>query len=132
MNIYIFKSDAALAVLRHLPGWRWTAGTRDRDEATHSQPSRRKQPRSETTRGTGRAGERLASLGELADAGVAGFSDDGSPVQGAALFRNALAYAGMLGLPVIMIDRPGLPARRTAQNVGEIMRWLTQPACLGV
>ena len=52
----------------------------------------------------GRAGERLASLGELADAGVAGFSDDGAPVRGAALFRNALAYAGMLGLPVI--DHP--------------------------
>ena len=52
----------------------------------------------------GRAGERLAALGELADAGVVAFSDDGSPVQSAELFRNALAYAGMLGLPVI--DHP--------------------------
>lgn len=52
----------------------------------------------------GRAGERLASLGELADVGVAAFSDDGAPVSNAALFRNALAYAGMLGLPVI--DHP--------------------------
>jgi dihydroorotase len=52
----------------------------------------------------GRAGEQLAALGELADAGVVGFSDDGSPVQDAALFRNALAYAAMLGLPVI--DHP--------------------------
>ncbi len=52
----------------------------------------------------GRAGEQLAALGELADAGVVGFSDDGSPVQRAELFRNALAYAGMLGLPVI--DHP--------------------------
>lgn len=52
----------------------------------------------------GRAGEQLAPLGELADAGVVGFSDDGSPVQDAALFRNALAYAAMLGLPVI--DHP--------------------------
>jgi dihydroorotase len=52
----------------------------------------------------GRAGEHLAALGELADAGVAGFSDDGSPVQDAALFRNALTYAAMLGLPVI--DHP--------------------------
>jgi dihydroorotase len=52
----------------------------------------------------GRAGERLAPLGELADAGVAGFSDDGAPVQDAGLFRNALAYAGMLGLPVV--DHP--------------------------
>jgi len=49
----------------------------------------------------GRAGEQLAPLGALADAGVVGFSDDGAPVQHPELFRNALAYAGMLGLPVI-------------------------------
>ena len=48
-----------------------------------------------------RAGERLAALGELADAGVVGFSDDGSPVRSAVLLRNALLYAGMLGLPII-------------------------------
>ncbi len=52
----------------------------------------------------GRAGEQLAPLGELADAGVVGFSDDGSPVHRAELFRNALAYAGMLGLPIV--DHP--------------------------
>jgi dihydroorotase len=50
---------------------------------------------------TGRAGEQLAALGELADAGVVGFSDDGSPVWSASLLRSALAYAGALGLPVI-------------------------------
>src|SRR5450759_1421383 len=49
----------------------------------------------------GRAGERLAALGELADAGVVGFSDDGSPVKSAVLMRNALLYAGMLGLPIV-------------------------------
>ncbi len=52
----------------------------------------------------GRAGETLAELGELADAGVVGFSDDGAPVRSAALLRNALLYAGMLGLPVV--DHP--------------------------
>jgi dihydroorotase len=52
----------------------------------------------------GRAGEQLAPLGELADAGVVGFSDDGSPVHRAELFRNALAYAGMLRLP--LVDHP--------------------------
>jgi dihydroorotase len=52
----------------------------------------------------GRAGEQLAPLGELAEAGVVGFSDDGSPVQHPELFRNALAYAGMLGLP--LVDHP--------------------------
>lgn len=49
----------------------------------------------------GRAGEQLAPLGELAHAGVVGFSDDGAPVQHPELFRNALAYAGMLGLPLV-------------------------------
>jgi dihydroorotase len=52
----------------------------------------------------GRRGETLAALGELADAGVVGFSDDGSPVCSAAILRNALAYAGALGLPVV--DHP--------------------------
>jgi dihydroorotase len=49
----------------------------------------------------GRAGETLAALGELADAGVVGFSDDGSPVGSATLLRNGLAYAGALGLPLV-------------------------------
>jgi dihydroorotase len=49
----------------------------------------------------GRKGETLAALGELADAGVVGFSDDGSPVRTAGILRNALAYAGALGLPIV-------------------------------
>jgi len=52
----------------------------------------------------GRGGERLAALGELADAGVVGFSDDGSPVRSATIMRAALAYAGALGLPIV--DHP--------------------------
>jgi dihydroorotase len=52
----------------------------------------------------GRAGETLAALGELADAGVVGFSDDGSPVRSGEILRNALAYAGALGLPIV--DHP--------------------------
>ncbi|HZM73810.1 MAG TPA: dihydroorotase [Candidatus Polarisedimenticolia bacterium] len=52
----------------------------------------------------GRSGETLAALGELADAGVVGFSDDGAPVRSAGLLRSALAYAGMFGLPVV--DHP--------------------------
>jgi dihydroorotase len=49
----------------------------------------------------GRAGETLAALGELADAGVVGFSDDGAGVASASLVRSALAYAGALGLPLV-------------------------------
>jgi dihydroorotase len=49
----------------------------------------------------GRAGETLAALGELADAGAVGFSDDGAGVPSASLVRNALSYAGALGLPLV-------------------------------
>jgi dihydroorotase len=52
----------------------------------------------------GRAGELLAPLGELADAGAIGFSDDGSPVRSSAVLRNALLYAGMLDRPIV--DHP--------------------------
>ena len=49
----------------------------------------------------GRKGEQLAALGELGDAGVVGFSDDGAPVRSPQILRNALAYAGMVGLPIV-------------------------------
>ncbi len=49
----------------------------------------------------GRGGERLAALGELADAGAVGFSDDGSPVSSPVILRNALLYLGMLGVPLV-------------------------------
>lgn len=53
---------------------------------------------------TGRKGETLSAMGELADAGVVGFSDDGASVRSASLLRNALAYAGALGVPIV--DHP--------------------------
>ena len=56
----------------------------------------------------GRAGEQLAALGELADAGVVGFSDDGSPIRSASILRAAFAYAGALGLPIV--DHPEEPS----------------------
>ena len=49
----------------------------------------------------GSRGEELAELGELADAGAIGFSDDGHPVADANLMRQALGYARALGLPII-------------------------------
>jgi dihydroorotase len=49
----------------------------------------------------GRAGKLLAELGELADAGCIGFSDDGNPVADASIMRHALEYASAFGLPVI-------------------------------
>jgi dihydroorotase len=49
----------------------------------------------------GLAGERLAEIGELKQAGVVGISDDGKAVMSSQLVRRALEYAGMFGLPVI-------------------------------
>ncbi len=57
----------------------------------------------------GRAGETLAPMGELADAGALGFSDDGSPVADPSLMRNALLYAGALDRPIVEhAEDPGL------------------------
>jgi dihydroorotase len=49
----------------------------------------------------GRAGRQLAEMGELADAGCIGFSDDGSPVADAGIMRRALEYASTFDLPII-------------------------------
>ena len=49
----------------------------------------------------GRAGRELADLVELAAAGAVAFSDDGSPVADASLFRHALEYARAKDLLVI-------------------------------
>jgi dihydroorotase len=49
----------------------------------------------------GRNGKELADLVELAAAGAVAFSDDGSPVADAQLFRNALEYARSAGRPIL-------------------------------
>ena len=46
----------------------------------------------------GQFGGELTGMGELADAGAAGFSDDGRPVVSAGLMRRALQYASTTGL----------------------------------
>jgi len=48
----------------------------------------------------GRTGKELADLVELAAAGAVAFSDDGSPVADAQLFRNALEYARAADRPI--------------------------------
>ena len=45
----------------------------------------------------GQKGEQLAPLGELADQGACGFSDDGHPVLSSSLLRRALQYASTTG-----------------------------------
>jgi dihydroorotase len=56
----------------------------------------------------GRAGTALAPMAALAAAGVACFSDDGSPVADAPLLRKALLYAGALGS--VIVEHPEDPS----------------------
>jgi dihydroorotase len=65
----------------------------------------------------GRSGETLAALGELADGGAIAFSDDGAPVRSAAIMRNALVYAGMLGRTIV--DHPEEPALTEGAEANE-------------
>ena len=46
----------------------------------------------------GQEGERIAEMCALAEAGAAGFSDDGRPVERAAILRRAFQYASVTGL----------------------------------
>jgi dihydroorotase len=48
----------------------------------------------------GQAGEELAELGSLADAGAVGFTDDGRPVVAAGVMRRALQYNALTGRPI--------------------------------
>jgi dihydroorotase len=45
----------------------------------------------------GQEGERLTEMAELADAGAAGFTDDGLPVRSAGVMRQALQYQRLAG-----------------------------------
>jgi dihydroorotase len=47
-----------------------------------------------------RAGERLAPVGEMIEAGAVAITDDGSPIMKSGLMRLALEYAQTFGIPV--------------------------------
>ncbi len=46
--------------------------------------------------------------------------------------RAKLDAARLLGIPVILVERPNLPERRLAHGVAEVMHWLGHEARLGV
>jgi dihydroorotase len=50
----------------------------------------------------GQRGEELTEMGELADAGAAGFTDDGRPVVSAGLLRRALQYSAVAKRPLAL------------------------------
>jgi dihydroorotase len=75
----------------------------------------------------GREGRQLAELAELAEAGCIAFSDGGRSVADAALMRNALAYAGALGLPVMTHCEDARLAAGWAMHEGAVSTRLGLP-----
>ena len=67
----------------------------------------------------GRKGKELADLVELAAAGAVAFSDDGSPVADAQLFRNALEYARAATCSTPTTGR----AKRSRRSSRRAVRW---------
>jgi dihydroorotase len=59
----------------------------------------------------GMQGEELTEMAELADAGAAGFSDDGLPIANGRVLRRALQYQRLAGLPIALHEEdPDLSA----------------------
>ncbi len=57
----------------------------------------------------GQAGTELSEMAELADAGAAGFSDDGLPVRAPVLMRRALQYSAVSNRPLaVHCEEPSL------------------------
>ena len=65
----------------------------------------------------GQAGEELAELGALADAGAVGFTDDGRPVVSPGLMRRALQYSAVADRPVaVHCEEPSLSGGGSAHE----------------
>jgi dihydroorotase len=68
----------------------------------------------------GQAGAELAELGALAEAGAAGFTDDGRPVESAGVMRRALQYNAVTGRPIaVHCEEPTL-TRGGHAHAGEV------------
>ncbi|TMB95802.1 MAG: hypothetical protein E6J38_05070 [Chloroflexi bacterium] len=75
----------------------------------------------------GRKGKELADLVELASAGAVAFSDDGSPVDDARLFRSAVEYASVKGLLVIEHPEDLALSGKGVMNEGRVSAALGLP-----
>ncbi|HKW77522.1 MAG TPA: dihydroorotase [Candidatus Limnocylindria bacterium] len=75
----------------------------------------------------GRRGKELADLVELARSGAVAFSDDGSPVDDAQLFRHALEYARAKGLLVIEHPQDVALSGKGVMNDGAVSAALGLP-----
>jgi dihydroorotase len=75
----------------------------------------------------GRKGRELADLVELAAAGAVAFSDDGSPVEDARLFRSALEYSRVTGRPVIEHPQDSALSAKGVMHEGAVSARLGLP-----
>jgi dihydroorotase len=75
----------------------------------------------------GREGKALTEMAELVEAGCIAFSDDGSPVSDPAVMRNALAYAAMLGVPIMSHCEDLALSRGWAMHEGAVSTRLGLP-----
>jgi dihydroorotase len=68
----------------------------------------------------GLAGAELTEMAELADAGAAGFSDDGLPVRSAGLMRRALQYASFARRPLALHEEEPTLSRGGQMHEGAV------------
>lgn len=68
----------------------------------------------------GERGEQLTEMGELADAGALGFTDDGRPVANAGVLRQALRYQRMVGLTLALHEEDPALSRDGAMHEGAV------------
>jgi dihydroorotase len=69
---------------------------------------------------TGQNGAQLTEMAELADAGAAGFSDDGLPVASPALMRRALQYGAVTGRRIALHCEETTLSRDGQMHEGEV------------
>jgi dihydroorotase len=68
----------------------------------------------------GQDGERLTEMAELADAGAAGFTDDGLPVRSAGVMRQALQYQRLAGRVLALHEEDPTLSGDGAMHEGEV------------
>ncbi|HEX2415136.1 MAG TPA: dihydroorotase [Thermoleophilaceae bacterium] len=68
----------------------------------------------------GQRGEGLTEMAELADAGAAGFTDDGLPVRSAGMLRQALQYQHLAGRVIALHEEDPSLSAGGAMHEGEV------------
>jgi dihydroorotase len=68
----------------------------------------------------GQAGAELTEMGDLADAGAAGFTDDGVPVASPGLMRRALQYSAVTGRRIAVHCEEATLSRGGQMHEGEV------------